>query len=123
MKTWLSRDGAEVRVGRKEIDLLNTCVGARLDMEGKEEIRVCEAIQQMIDEASEKVKRETSEKAAREASAKAAEAARKAAADAAEYMQLQGVQNLIKNLHFTAEQAINALGISEADGEKILMKL
>ncbi|HIT42154.1 MAG TPA: hypothetical protein IAB60_08695 [Candidatus Caccovicinus merdipullorum] len=43
--------------------------------------------------------------------------------DAAEYMQLQGVQNLIKNLHFTAEQAINALGISEADGEKILMKL
>ena len=30
--------------------------------------------------------------------------------DAAEYMQLQGVQNLIKNLHFTAEQAINALG-------------
>ena len=104
MKSWLQSDGAAVNFSRKEIDVLNTCVNAKLEMRGKEKVSVCEAIQAMIEEATEK-------------------ATKKATADATEHMQLLGVRNLMKNLNFTAEQAMKALGISDADEKRILTKL
>lgn len=104
MKSWLQGDGAGVNFSRKEIDVLNTCVNAKLEMRGKERVSVCEAIQAMIEEATEKATKE-------------------ATADATEHMQLLGVRNLMKNLNFTAEQAMEALGISDADEKRILTKL
>ena len=65
---------------------------------------MCEAIQATIEEATEKATKE-------------------ATADATEHMQLLGVRNLMKNLNFTAEQAMEALGISDADEKRILTKL
>ena len=60
--------------GKKEVDVLNACVNAKIRMESnEEEMDMCEAFRQMIEEAT--------------------------------------------------EQAIAALGISEAEGEKLVRRL
>ncbi len=97
MECWLNGDGADVVLGREEVEVLNTCVNAKLTIKSDEEaINVCEAIRKMNEEAVEK---------------------------ATENTQLAGIKNLIKNLNLTAEQAMAALGIPEHDRARIAGRL
>ena len=85
--------GADVVLGREEVEVLNTCVNAKLTIKSDEEaINVCEAIRKMNEEATENA-------------------------------QLEGIKNLIKNLNLTAEQAMAALGIPEHDRARIAGRL
>lgn len=83
---------------REEVDVLNACVGAKIAVkEGEEAIDVCLAIEQMNEEAAQK-------------------AAQKERISTL----LQSVKNLMDNLGLTAEQAMNAIGVSETDRKNIL---
>lgn len=85
--------GADVVLGREEVEVLNACVNAKLTIKSDEEaIHVCEAIRKMNEEATENA-------------------------------QLEGIKNLIKNLNLTAEQAMAALGIPEHDRARIAGRL
>jgi len=85
-------------LGREEVDVLNACVGAKIAVnEGEEAIDVCLAIQQMNEEAAQK-------------------AAQKERISTL----LQSIKNLMENLGLTAEQAMNAIGVSETDRKSIL---
>ena len=85
--------GADVVLGREEVEVLNACVNAKLTIKSDEEaINVCEAIRKMNEEATENA-------------------------------QLEGIKNLIKNLNLTAEQAMAALGIPEHDRARIAGRL
>ncbi len=80
------------------MDVLNACVGAKIAVkEGEEAIDVCLAIEQMNEEAAQK-------------------AAQKERISTL----LQSVKNLMDNLGLTAEQAMNAIGVSETDRKSIL---
>lgn len=119
MLNWLEGAGADVQFGRREVDVLNGCVNAKLSMrQDKEAVNVCEAIRQMIEEATEdavrKVKAEA-ENAVREAKTETENALKENT--------INSIRNLMANLHLTAEQAISALGISEADGKVFLKNL
>ena len=119
MLNWLEGAGADVQFGRREVDVLNGCVNAKLSMrQDKEAVNVCEAIRQMIEEATED--------AVREVKAEAENAVREAKAEAENALKentISSIRNLMANLHLTAEQAISALGISEADGKVFLKNL
>ena len=80
------------------MDVLNACVGAKIAVkEGEEAIDVCLAIEQMNEEAAQK-------------------AAQKERISTL----LRSVKNLMDNLGLTAEQAMNAIGVSETDRKNIL---
>ena len=80
------------------MDVLNACVGAKIAVkEGEEAIDVCLAIEQMNEEAAQK-------------------AAQKERISTS----LQSVKNLMDNLGLTAEQTMNAIGISETEQKNIL---
>ena len=119
MLNWLEGAGADVQFGRREVDVLNGCVNAKLSVkQDKEALNVCEAIRQMIEEATED--------AVREVKAEAENAVREAKAEAENALKentINSIRNLMANLHLTAEQAISALGISEADGKVFLKNL
>lgn len=119
MLDWLEGAGADVQFGRREVDVLNGCVNAKLSVkQDKEAVNVCEAIRQMIEEATED--------AVKEVKAEAENAVREAKAEAENALKentIGSIRNLMANLHLTAEQAISALGISEADGKVFLKKL
>ena len=105
MERWLNGDGADVVLGREEVEVLNTCVNAKLTIKSDEEaINVCEAIRKMNEEAVEK-------------------ATKKVREETTENAQLEGIKNLIKNLNLTAEQAMAALGIPEHDRARIAGRL
>lgn len=94
LKKLLDADEAFHRLGREEVDVLNACVGAKIAVkEGEEAIDVCLAIQQMNEEAAQKERIATL---------------------------LQSIKNLMENLGLTAEQAMNAMGVSEIDRKSIL---
>lgn len=94
LKKVLDTDESFHHLGRNEVDVLNTCVGAKIAVkEGEEAIDVCLAIQQMNEEAAQKERISTL---------------------------LQSVRNLMDNLGLTAEQAMNAIGVSEKDRNSIL---
>lgn len=94
LKKVLDADESFRHLGREEVDVLNACVGAKIAVkEGEEAIDVCLAIQQMNEEAAQKERISTL---------------------------LQSIKNLMDNLGLTAEQAMNAMGISEIDRKSIL---
>ena len=98
LKKILDADKSFHHLGREEVDVLNACVGAKIAVkEGEEAIDVCLAIEQMKEDAARN----------------AAQKERVAAL-------LQSVKNLMDNLGLTAEQAMNAMGVSETDRESIL---
>lgn len=119
MLNWLEGAGADVQFGRREVDVLNGCVNAKLSVkQDKEAVNVCEAIRQMIEEATED--------AVREVKAEAENAVREAKIETENALKentINSIRNLMANLHLTAEQAISALGISEADGKVFLKNL
>lgn len=98
LKRVLDTDKSFRHLGREEVDVLNACVGAKIAVkEGEEAIDVCLAIQQMNEEAAQK-------------------AAQKERISTL----LQSIKNLMDNLGLTAEQAMNAMGVSETDRKSIL---
>lgn len=98
LKKVLDADESFRHLGREEVDVLNACVGAKIAVkEGEEAIDVCLAIQQMNEEAAQK-------------------AAQKERISTL----LQSIKNLMDNLGLTAEQAMNAMGVSETDRKSIL---
>ncbi len=105
LKQVLDTDEAFRHLGRVEVDVLNACTGAKIAVkEGEEAIDVCLAIQQMKEEAAKE----------------AVQAARKEAQKEKISALLQSVKNLMNNLGLTAEQAMNAMGVSETDRKSIL---
>lgn len=98
LKKVLDADDSFRHLGREEVDVLNACVGAKIAVkEGEEAIDVCLAIEQMNEEAAQK-------------------AAQKERISTL----LRSVKNLMDNLGLTAEQAMNAIGVSETDRKNIL---
>ena len=102
---WLHQEKPELTMGRKEVEVLNACVNAKLAIKPEEEeVDVCKAI--------EDYKREAVEKATKEVTR-----------NVTENMQLQSIKNLMRNLRLTAQQAAAALEISPKDTERLLKKL
>lgn len=66
----------------------------------EEAVIVCEAIDQMIRKAEKRAEERAVERST-----------------------MQSIKNLMANLHWTAEQAASALGISEEEQEALLRKL
>ena len=94
LKKVLNADESFRHLGREEVAVLNACVGAKIALkEGEEAIDVCLAIEQMNKEAAQKERILTL---------------------------LQSVKNLMDNLGLTAEQSMNAIGVSETDRKNIL---
>ena len=106
---WLHQEKPELTMGRKEVEVLNACVNAKLAIkEDEEEVEVCKAIEDYKREAVEKATKEVTKEVTR---------------DVTENMQLQSVKNLMRNLRLTAQQAAAALEIPPKDTERLLKKL
>lgn len=85
----LDADKSFRHLGRKEVDVLNACVGAKISVnEGEEAIDVCLAIQQMNEEAAQKERISTL---------------------------LNNIKNLMEKMGWSAEQSMNILNVSERD--------
>ena len=102
---WLHEEKPKLRLGRKEIEVLNACVNAKLAIkEEEEEVEVCKAIEDYKMEAVEKATKEVTK-------------------EATESTRLCDLKNLMKNMQWTANQAASALGLSPEDTAKFLAKL
>ena len=99
-------------LGRAEVDVLNACVGAKIEMEkDKEETNVCLAIEEM--------KRKAAEKAAAEAAKETAEKERIAAEKDRMSTLLKNIKNLMEKAGWSAEHSMDVLDVSEGDRKKI----
>ena len=91
-------------LGRAEVDVLNACVGANLEMEkGEEVINVCLALEEMKRRAAEKAVEEE-----RIAAGKAVEENRISTL-------LKNIQNLMEKAGWSAEHSMDVLDVSEGD--------
>ena len=91
-------------LGRAEVDVLNACVGANLEMEkGEEAINVCLALEEM--------KRRAVEKAIGEERI----AAEKAVEENRISTLLKNIQNLMEKAGWSAEHSMDVLDVSEGD--------
>lgn len=136
MSAWLKGPGTQVSFGQKEVEVLNACVNAKLKAREEEETIMVKtsfdllleeesmkAAQQFVGEMAGKIALELAEKVEKETAEKAEKEKAKAIRVTSERIQLEGIRNLMKNLHMTAEQAIAALGISGEDKKKLMSKL
>ncbi len=92
---------------RNEVNVLNACVNAKLTINRKkEECDVCLAMQTIADRAAEK-------------------AAAEAAAKAADEQNIRTLQNSIRNLMermgWSAEQSMEAIGVSDSDKKRLAL--
>lgn len=88
-------------MGRREVEVLNACVNAKLVIKPEEEeVKVCKAIEDYKMEAVEKATKEVTEST-----------------------RLSDLRNLMKNMQLTAQQAAAALGLSPEDTARLLEKL
>ena len=88
-----------------EIDVRNQCVNLKLELkDGEETIDVCKAWEDMKREAAE-------------------EAAIKATKETQEETLLQNLRSLMETLHFSAEQAMDALKVPESRRAQLAAKL
>ncbi len=93
LKKVLDADESFRHLGREEVDVLNTCVGAKIAVkEGEEAIDVCLAIQQMNEEAAQK----------------AAQKERISTLFA-------NIKNLMEKMGWSAEQSMGVLSVSDSD--------
>ena len=114
---WLHEEKPKLRLGRKEIEVLNACVNAKLAIkEEEEEVEVCKAIENYKMEAVEKATKEVTKKVTKEVTQKVTK-------EATESTRLSDLKNLMKNMQWTANQAASALGLSPEDTAKFLAKL
>ncbi|MDO4266955.1 MAG: hypothetical protein Q4C73_00690 [Eubacteriales bacterium] len=101
LKNWMDKKGADVFLGRQEIDVLNACINVGLKADEKEEgVKMCEAIRQMTEEAEVKGR-----------------------AEGREESKLTDIRSLMETLRLTAEQAMAALKIPEREQAGFLDKL
>ena len=118
---WLHEEKPELTMGRKEVEVLNACVNAKLEMKPEEEeVKVCKAIEDYKQEAVEKNTREVTEKVTKEVTKKVTQ---KVTKQVTESTQLSALRNLMKNMQWTAQQAAAALGFSPEDTARLLGKL
>ena len=102
---WLHKEKSELMMGRKEVEVLNACVNAKLAIKSyEEEVEVCKAIEDYKMEAVEKNTKEVTERVT-------------------ESTRLSALRNLMKNTQWTAQQAAAALGFSQEDTDRLLQKL
>ena len=114
---WLHEEKPELTMGRKEVEVLNACVNAKLTMKPEEEeVKVCKAIEDYKQEAVEKNTKEVTEKVTKEVTQKVTQ-------KVTESTQLSALRNLMKNMQLTAQQAAAALGFSPEDTARLLGKL
>lgn len=86
---------------KEEINVLNQCVNANLKLQdGEETLDVCKALEDMKREAAEKAKKETQEETL-----------------------LQNLSSLMRTFHLSAEQAMAALEVPEAERSGLVVKL
>ena len=98
---WLYEEKPELTLGRREVEVLNACVNAKLVIKPEEEeVKVCKAIEDYKMEAVEKATKEVTEST-----------------------RLSDLRNLMKNMQLTAQQAAAALGLSPEDTARLLEKL
>ena len=101
LMNWLREEKPELTLGRKEVEVLNACVNAKLVIKPEEEeVKVCKAIEDYKMEAVEKATKEVTEST-----------------------RLSDLRNLMKNMQLTAQQAAAALGLSPEDTARLLEKL
>ena len=102
-------------LGRAEVDVLNACVGAKLEMEkGEEAINVCLALEEMKRRAAEKAVAEE-RIAAGKAVEKATEKERIAAEENRISTLLKNIRNLMEKAGWSAEYSMDVLDVSEGD--------
>ncbi len=93
------------KLRKEEIDVLDRCINMKLELkDGEEEVELCKAWEDMKKEVEEK----TAERVA-------AETAKRVVAETAEATLLQDLRNLMETLHLSAEQAMAALKVPEAE--------
>ena len=110
---WLHEEKPELVMGRKEVEVLNACVNAKLMIRPEEEeVEVCKAIEDYKMEAVEKATKEVTKKVTQQVTQQVTESTR-----------LSALKNLMKNTQWTAQQAAAALGFSPEDTAKLLGKL
>ena len=110
---WLHEEKPELVMGRKEVEVLNACVNAKLMIRPEEEeVEVCKAIEDYKMEAVEKATKEVTKKVTQQVTQQVTESTR-----------LSVLKNLMKNTQWTAQQAAAALGFSPEDTAKLLGKL
>ena len=122
---WLHEEKPKLRLGRKEVEVLNTCVNAKLAIkEEEEEVEVCKASEDYQMEAVEKATKEVTEKVTKEVTKEVTQkVTKKVTKEATESTRLSDLKNLMKNMQWTANQAAAALGLSPEDTAKFLAKL
>ena len=102
------------RLGRAEVDVLNACAHADIPVqERKEETNVCEAIQEMIDEARQKGREEMCQGLK--------EMIDEARQEGREEQRVYYVRTIMQNTGWTPEQAMDMLGI-QGDDRAVLMQ-
>ena len=102
------------RLGRAEVDVLNACARADIPVqERKEETNVCEAIQEMIDEARQKGREEMCQGLK--------EMIDEARQEGREEQRVYYVRTIMQNTGWTPEQAMDMLGI-QGDDRAVLMQ-
>ena len=110
---WLHEEKPELTMGRKEVEVLNACVNAKLMIRPEEEeVEVCKAIEDYKMEAVEKATKEVKKKVTQQVTQQVTESTR-----------LSALKSLMKNTQWTAQQAADALGFSPEDTAKLLGKL
>ena len=118
---WLHQEKPELTMGRKEVEVLNACVNAKLAIKEDEEgVEVCKAIEDYKREAVEKATKEVTERVTKTVTKTVT---KEVTRDVTENMQLQSIKNLMRNLRLTAQQAAAALEIPPKDTERLLKKL
>ena len=101
LMNWLREEKPELTLGRREVEVLNACVNAKLVIKPEEEeVKVCKAIEEYKMEAVEKATKEVTEST-----------------------RLSDLRNLMRNMQLTAQQAAAALGLSPEDTARLLEKL
>lgn len=97
LKRVLDADKSFRHLGRNEVDVLNVCVGAKIEInEDEEAIDVCLAIQQMNEEAAQKERISTL---------------------------LNNIRNLMEKMGWSVEQSMDILSVSENDRKALLQLL
>ena len=114
---WLSEEKRELTLGRKEVEVLNACVNAKLAIKSEEEeVEVCKAIEDYKREAVEKNTKEVTEKVTKQVTETVTK-------QVTESTRLSDLRSLMKNMQLTAQQAAAALGFSPEDTVRLLEKL
>lgn len=116
-------------LGRSEIDVLNACVNANLEIEteeNREGVNVCKAIEEIAARAARKAmeqaaieKEEAVRKAVKEASLEKEKAVKRQKIDTL----FDSVRNLMESLSWSADHAMDALRISEGDRDLLTQRL